>query len=257
MRDSRPSSAAPLAARRSPLVFGLSLILLISLTAALAGLGSWQVARLYWKEKLIARIESRVNAEPQPVPGRAEWPKINADDYEYRRVRVAGTLLHDKETQVYASTDLGPGYWVLTPISVADGTTVLVNRGFVPTDHRNPATRSAGNLPGEATVTGLLRLTEPEGTMIRSNIPSEDRWYSRDVAAIAEKRGLSNVAPYFIDADSTANPGGLPVGGQTQLVFANHHLGYAITWYALALMSLLATGYLIRTEWQARRGPGR
>jgi surfeit locus 1 family protein len=100
-----------------------------------------------------------------------------------------------------------------------------------------------------------LRLTEPEGTMLRSNFPADDRWYSRDVAAIAEKRGLSNVAPYFIDADETANPGGLPVGGQTQLVFSNHHLGYAITWYALALMSLIATGYLIRTEWQARSGP--
>jgi surfeit locus 1 family protein len=253
VRDSRPSSAAPFVRRRSPLAFGTSLLVLIAVTAALLGLGSWQVARLYGKQKLIARIESRVHAEPQAAPGPAEWPKIDAQGYEYRRIEIAGTFLNDKEAQVYAATDLGPGYWVLTPMKTAEGTMILVNRGFVPTDHRDPATRAAGNPGGETTVTGLLRISEPEGTLLRSNVPAEERWYSRDVEAIASARGLTDVAPYFIDADAAPNPGGLPVGGLTQLVFPNNHLAYAITWYVLALMSMAATAYLIRSEWQGRR----
>ena len=156
-----------------------------------------------------------------------------------------------------ASTELGPGYWVLTPLQILDGTLVLVNRGFVPTGRRDPATRKAGEIAGEATVTGLLRITELGGTLLRSNDPLSGRWYSRDVAAIAAARGLTDVAPYFIDADAAANAtsGGSdsPVGGLTVITFHNNHLIYAITWYALALMLAGGTAYVIRQEWRARR----
>ncbi|WP_332308531.1 SURF1 family cytochrome oxidase biogenesis protein [Sphingomonas sp. TDK1] len=59
---------------------------------------------------------------------------------------------------------------------------------------------------------------------MRTNQPSEDRWYSRDVLAIARARGLTFVAPFFIDADSTLNAGGWPVGGLTVISFPNNHL---------------------------------
>ena len=55
---------------------------------------------------------------------------------------------------------------------------------------------------------------------MRPNRPAEDRWYSRDIAAIAKARGLRNVAPFFIDADATPNTGGYPVGGMTVVVAA-------------------------------------
>ena len=123
---------------------------------------------------------------------------------------------------------------------------MLVNRGFVPskeTVHRPP--------PELATVTGLLRLTEPGGGFLRANDPAADRWYSRDVAAIAQARGLGPVAPYFVDADATANPGGFPVGGLTVVRFANNHLVYAVTWFILALMSFAGGAYVLY-DW--RRG---
>ncbi|MFC7554551.1 SURF1 family cytochrome oxidase biogenesis protein [Pseudoroseomonas wenyumeiae] len=91
---------------------------------------------------------------------------------------------------------------------------------------------------------------------MRSNDPAADRWHSRDVEAIAAARGLRDVAPFFLDADATPNPGGLPVGGLTVVSFPNSHLVYALTWYALALMLAGASAYLAREEWRARRRPG-
>ena len=106
------------------------------------------------------------------------------------------------------------------------------------------ASRAAGDLSGPVSVTGFLRISEPGGGFLRSNDPAGGRWYSRDVAAIAEAEGLAKVAPYFIDADTTPNPGGLPVGGLTVVSFRNSHLVYALTWFALAAMSATAS-YLI------------
>lgn len=179
---------------------------LILLAAALAALGTWQVERLAWKRDLIARVDQRVHAPPVPAPARADWNKVNATDDEYRRVTAVGTLANDKETLVYASTMLGPGYWVMAPLTLADGTSILVNRGFVPTDRRDQASRREGELSGPIEITGLLRMTEPKGSLLQSNDAATDRWYSRDIAAIAEKRGVSAAAPYFIDADASATP---------------------------------------------------
>ena len=103
---------------------------------------------------------------------------------------------------------------MLTPFETPDFT-LLVNRGFVPPDRRLRSTRIEGNPAGPVTITGLLRISEPGGGFLRSNDPKADRWYSRDVAAIASARALTRAAPYFIDADATANPGGYPVGGLT------------------------------------------
>ncbi|KAA1185453.1 SURF1 family protein [Rhizobium tropici] len=241
---------------RSTLALIIWVSLLLLLTALLIGLGTWQVKRLHWKLDLIARVDARVHAPAVQAPGPAQWAGINAENSEYRHVQASGTFLNDKETQVYASTTLGPGYWVLTPLKLADGTIVIINRGFVPTEKRNPGTRSDGRIGSETTITGLLRINEPKGTLLRSNVPAEERWYSRDVAAIAEARGLENVAPYFIDADDTKNPGGLPVGGLTQITFHNSHLVYAITWFALAVMTFGMAAYLIYVERRRARAAG-
>nr|WP_246548675.1 SURF1 family protein [Ancylobacter oerskovii] len=206
-----------------------------------AGLGAWQVQRLFWKLDLIERVEARIHADPAEAPATA-----SAAD-EYRRVRLAGHFLNDRETLVQAVTELGGGFWVLTPLVRDDGTTVLVNRGFVPPDRRDPASRAAGQVEAPVAVVGLLRLTEPGGGFLRHNDPAGERWYSRDVAAIAAARGLAGpVAPYFVDADATPVPGGMPVGGLTVVRFANNHFVYALTWFALAGMCVAAAVFLRR-----------
>ncbi len=204
---------------------------------ALAALGVWQLERRVWKHELIATVDARIDAAPVAAPGPDTWPAINAKRDAYRRVTATGVFRHDRETLVQAVTDRGAGYWVLTPLETP-GFTLLVNRGFVPTNRRDPETRAAGNVAGTAAVTGLLRVTEPGGAFLRTNDPAKDRWFSRDVAEIAKARGLARTAPYFVDADAKPSPGGYPVGGLSVVQFRDHHMVYALTWFALCALSL-------------------
>jgi surfeit locus 1 family protein len=118
---------------------------------------------------------------------------------------------------------------------MADGAIVVINRGFVPIELRDPATRAAGQVAGEVTVTGLVRAPERRGWFVPENEPAQNRWFLRDPAAIAAAHGLARVAPFYVDADGTENPGGWPRGGQTRLALPNNHLQYALTWFGLAL----------------------
>jgi surfeit locus 1 family protein len=212
-----------------------------AVVAGLVALGLWQLERRAWKLDLITRVDARLAATPVPAPGPDRWAALSPRDDAYTRVAATGRFLNDREAAVLAVTERGSGYWILTPLEAADFT-VLVNRGFVPTERRDPATRPEGQLEGLVTVDGLLRPTEPGGGFLRANDPAAGRWYSRDVAAITAARAVPGpVAPYFIDADATPNPGGLPVGGLTVVRFRNAHLSYALTWFGLAaLIAFLA-----------------
>lgn len=208
------------------------------LCAGFIALGSWQVQRRAWKHELIERVNSRVTGPAVSPPGRADWPKVSAARDEYRRLKLAGTWLVGHSTPVQAVTERGSGFWILSPLRTTDGGIVLVNRGFVLPEARDPAQRR-GCLPaGPVEVTGLLRVSEPGGGFLRHNEPASDRWFSRDVDAIAAKRELpDDVAPFFIDAEATPNaPPNCPVGGLTVVSFHDNHAVYALTWFALALM---------------------
>lgn len=230
------------------------------LFAGFLALGSWQVQRRAWKLDLIDRVEQRVHAPAVAAPGAAQWPQVSASNDEYRHVQLTGRFLHDRETLVQAVTELGSGFWVMTPLQQTDGNLVLVNRGFVPPEARDPAARGTPASTGTVNVAGLLRLSEPGGGFLRKNDPAAERWYSRDVQAIAVARGLAvgSVAPFFVDAE--ASPGGTagrstwPAGGLTVIAFHNSHLVYALTWYALAAMVAGAAWYAWRAD---RREAGR
>ena len=214
----------------------------ILLAAGLAAISVWQLQRRAWKLDLIARVEERVHAVATSAPGPERWADVSAATDEYRRVTATGEWLGDRTAFVRASTALGGGYWVVTPLARDNGTTILVNRGFVPADRRDPALWRPES-PGRVIVTGLLRLPEPGGTLLRSNDPESDRWFSRDVAGIAASRGLAGVAPYFIDAERVPGESGVPTAGLTVVAFSNNHLFYALTWGFLALMAAAGAIY--------------
>lgn len=206
----------------------------------LMGLGIWQVQRLAWKTDLIARVDARVAADPVPAPPPAEWAGLTAENAEYRRVSVGGEYRPDSDVLVQAVTERGAGFWVMTPLVTEDGWTVLVNRGFVAADRRDDRP-----LPqGPQAVTGLLRLSQPDGAFLRANDPDAGRWYSRDTQAIAATLGLPDVAPYFIDADRAGDA--QPIGGLTVIAFRNSHLTYALTWFAMAGGLLVLVAYALR-----------
>ncbi|HZG19348.1 MAG TPA: SURF1 family protein [Herbaspirillum sp.] len=261
-KESGAAQAAPVSRTKASL-------LLLTLLAGFfflvfAALGSWQVYRLQWKLDLIAKVDARVHAAPVSAPGPQEWPQVSAERDEYRRVSLSGRYLYSQTVAVQASTDLGSGSWLLTPLQLADGTLVLVNRGFVAASPLKLSVAGISDGPADrpVQVTGLLRMSEQGGGFLRSNDPSHNRWYSRDVAAIAQAHGLSQVAPYFVDADKASAEANAvvapdaqkPVGGLTVIAFHNSHLVYALTWYALALMSLGAGYWVIRDErrWRQR-----
>lgn len=243
--------------------------------AGFFALGTWQVKRLFWKLDLIERVDQRVHAVPVDAPGPASWPQLNADADAYRHVRIEGRFLYPLTSRVQALTELGSGFWLLTPLCRDDGNIVLVNRGFIASTLVQPnapvvsqagvCAKGQGAMPAAAsiTVTGLLRMSEPKGAFLHHNDPANDRWYSRDVPALALAHQLFHVAPYFIDADvadvatpavagASAGAAGTsfdhPLGGMTVISFPNNHLVYALTWYVLALMVALAFGWIARDE---------
>ena len=255
-----PEETTGVPRRSSPALWVALLLGGLFAFAGFVALGLWQVNRLAWKTDLIERVEQRQKAEPVAAPGPAEWDKLDAASAEYRRVLLRGRFAHELETLVQATTALGSGYWVLTPLRTEEGYWVLVNRGFVPPEMREPAARGQAAPTGTQTAAGLLRLSEPAGRMLQKNDPAAGRWYSRDVAAIAATRGLGSgehagaVAPYFVDvAANNDAPLDWPRPGLTVLHFTNNHLMYAITWFVLALMTAAALGYAIVAELRGQR----
>lgn len=215
--------------------------------AVLIGLGSWQMSRKAWKDALVAQIAERVKAEPVGLAAvmglfTASHADGVADVVEYKRLRVTGRFLHDREQYVYAPhPKLGPGYHVLTPFEVAGSAAtpiLIVNRGYVREDLRGRDTRAAGLVSGETAVTGLVRLQGEKGRFTPPNEPARNLWYWRDIPALgaaAVPKGDRQILPFVLDAEAEpANTGGWPMGGVTQVKLPNRHLEYALTWYGLA-----------------------
>lgn len=221
---------SPSRQRKIPFVLltfiGVVLLILLSL-------GTWQVKRLIWKQDLMARVDARAHAAPVPAP--REWAGLTADNSEYQRVTVTGTYQYQHQEYTQAVTELDGGYWVMTPLVDSSGKTYYINRGFIPASERAAFEKNIPADNGPVTVTGLLRLSQPS-VFLRRNEPALHRWYSRDVIVMGQQAGLSQVAPYFIDADRGTDPKALPVGGMTQITFPNNHLVYALTWYGLAVL---------------------
>jgi surfeit locus 1 family protein len=198
----------------------------------LAGLGIWQIERLHEKEALIANVERGLSAPPVPLGDALANGATNA---EWRHVRVTGHFLHDKELYIFSRGPLGAvGVDIVTPMVLADGGTVLIDRGFVPEALHQSATRQAAQVTGEVSLTGVLRLSREPGLFTPAPNAETRLWFVKDVPSMAKVAGLT-VPPIVVEADATPNPGGWPLGGQTRVEFPNDHLQYAVTWFGLAL----------------------
>lgn len=209
------------------------------------GLGVWQVQRLIWKNNL---IEARQTKSQASVLTRLP-ASFSAAEHAFRRARVAGTFLHDKELYLGARSRNGNlGFHVVTPLRLESGGHLLVNRGWIPTELKTPSLRAAGQLEGQVTVTGYLRGPQPPGWFTKDNKPEINMWYVMDVAAMARATGLPGVKPFYLEAEAVRVPGGFPIGGQTRLTLRNDHLQYALTWFSMAI-----AGMVIWYLWHRRR----
>ncbi|KFB10752.1 SURF1 family protein [Nitratireductor basaltis] len=238
------------ASRRANLIL---LSLALPALVVLLMLGTWQVKRLQWKETLVARIEERINAEPQPLE-RLDDLYRNGGDIDYRPVTLSGRFDHSRERHYLATLRGESGFQVHTPMALDAGDYIFVNRGFVPYDRKDPATRESGQMAGDVTIEGLARTasTHKPSFIVPDNDPQKNIFYWKDIDAMASSAGLSTdqVRDYYVDAGPQENAGGLPIGGVTRINLPNNHLQYAITWYglALALVGVLLVWFLRRDE---------
>jgi surfeit locus 1 family protein len=245
-----PTGAAAPAPGRFP---WLVAVLGLAAFVILIGLGTWQVQRLHWKEALIATIEARRTAAPLPL-AEIEARYRSTGDVDYTPVTVTGLFRHGGERHFLSTWKGQSGFFVYTPLELADGRFVFVNRGFVPYDLKDAAKRPDGQVEGEVTVTGLARnpLPQKPSSLVPDNDPGKNVFYWKDRDAMARSanlRAAAEIVPIFIDADATPNPGGFPVGGVTLIDLPNSHLQYAVTWYGLAA----ALAAIMGVAWWRRR----
>jgi surfeit locus 1 family protein len=216
--------------------------------ALLVGLGIWQLERKAWKENLIATLDRRLAAAPVALPPPRDWPHLTRKDSEFRRVAVHLDYLDRPHAFVWTGgsplrADLkAPGYFVFVPARIASGEIIVVNAGYVP-ERRYPWTN------GSADIVGYLRWPERPSWFVSEHDASASVWLVRDQHAMAQvKHWGDKVAPFYIDLESPVPPSGLPRPGPLVVKLRNAHLGYAITWFALA--AALAAVFIL---WAGKR----
>jgi surfeit locus 1 family protein len=230
-----------------------TVVVVLAALAILLSLGTWQVERLHWKEGLLADIAQRRAAPPVALSD-IEAIRKSGGDIEYRRVSVTGTFDHARERHFFATFGGQTGFYVYTPMTLADGRILFVNRGFVPYEMKDPKTRTAGEVADQQTVIGYarVRLGEKPSSIVPDNDLAKNIFYWKDLDAMASTTGIdaSKVVQFFVDADgSIVNPGGWPKGGVTQFDLPNSHLQYAVTWYGLAVaLVAVVVGMIFRRK---------
>ncbi|WP_369413560.1 SURF1 family protein [Caldovatus aquaticus] len=206
---------------------------------ALVALGTWQLQRLAWKTALLARLDAAAAAPAVPLETLASPPE------PYAKVSVRGRFLHDRAALLGAEVRGGRlGARLLTPLQrAAGGPALLVDRGWVPLAPDGAAPDPAARIArpeGEATVVGYVRPAQARDWLAAADDPARRRFFTFDPAAIGAVLGLPAVEPFGVVALADGAGGEtLPIPAAALPRPDNPHLGYAVTWYGLALALVL------------------
>ncbi len=201
--------------------------------AILIGLGIWQIQRLHWKEGILAEIDLRMAAPPGPLP---VAPDFAAD--RFRPVTVTGTTTGQELDVLTSDPDLGgPGYRIISGFVTDDDRRIMVDLGYIPQTAKldpRPAT--------PMTVTGNLNWPQEVDSFTPAPDPS-NIWFARDVTPMAA--ALTTEPIMVIAATVSPNDLGVTPLPIDSLGIPNDHLNYAITWFSLALVWAVMSGFLI------------
>ncbi|OAQ25494.1 SURF1-domain-containing protein [Linnemannia elongata AG-77] len=243
--------------RWGPVTIGLALCPIITF-----GLGTWQVQRLRWKVDLIENLEDRMSLDAIPLPRKVNLSAV--EDFEYRKVKVAGKFRHDQEILLGPRTrgDGQPGYFLITPFERTNGSKILVRRGWVPRDKKEQSTRLDGLPEGEVTLEGLLRSGEQKASsFVPENNPEKNEWYSLDLEAMAKQSDSQPVVVEMI-LDTPAHlikseliDKDIPVGRSPVVELRNHHKEYIVTWYSLCVATTAMLYILMRRPPAVKKSP--
>ncbi|CAH8682555.1 unnamed protein product [Schistosoma rodhaini] len=249
---------------------------LLVLPATAFALGYWQIHRRRWKIDLIAKINARIPAKPIQLPKNVdssiqlpEFTHISVRGYfDHSREVVIGprSLIEDfipskgygsewvvrsptKFTQANMARPSAPGYFIVTPFFLEDrpGTSILVNRGWVPYGARDPTIRPNGQVKGVVELSGYIRYQEKAPIrLFRSKIQpltcldyeNQNQHIRYPCRQIDQMSSDLKTLPIFVDADYESTTVGGPIGGQTRVVFRNEHASYIFTWFSLGTIGL-------------------
>ena len=221
--------------RRGGFPVGLTVFTAMAM-AILIGLGIWQLKRLAWKLDLLAHI-----AALQTAPARPAGPVLDdlarGRDVNFTRVKlVCPGLATAPFLELYGVSDDGIVSRLISACQVKGASygSVLVDRGFVPdTVKDRPPVDATAQAPVE--LVGVLRTPDKRTFVTPANELAANRWYSRDVPAMAKALGVQRPAPMFLFAETSANPGlKYPTPQPVPTEIPNRHLEYAWTWFGLA-----------------------
>lgn len=217
-----------------------SIFFLIAL-AILLSLGTWQVKRLSWKNDLIDIISSRVNLAAEALPDMEAWKHLKLEDVNYRKVEARGRFDNNEEIHIFTQVApgkakySGTGFWVITPFLLDSGGVVLVNRGFVPEKFKQKRTRLSTQVKGQQTIIGIIKTDQGTNYFTPDTDYKRNIWFTRNISAISNHLELKNAAPFLIALTKAENANLLPQPRDVKITLSNNHLGYAITWFGLAL----------------------
>jgi cytochrome oxidase assembly protein ShyY1 len=242
--------------------FGLFTLAMI---AVLIGLGFWQLQRRAEKHALITALDERLAVQPVALPSPSEWSSLRPAADEFRRVRLTAIIDPAKSGRVYSSGSAvrddisGPGKWEFMPAWLPGGGIVVVNIGFAQDPPPNsPAgatldTKFVVRIPPPQ-LTGYIRFPERAGMFTPNANVDQRLWFTRDHLAMARALGWDRdgktIAPFYIDLESPVLvPGVKP--GPLHVRLKDDHLQYAITWFGLAAVMVVAFGFWLRTQRRA------
>lgn len=214
-------------------------LLFIGALVTTVGLGTWQVARLQWKENLIGTIEhARTEApltEAQLPTTEEGWKEKN-----FWPVKLTGTwdsMIEYHLAPRYYQSKLG--YHLVQPLQLKDKRILLVNRGWIPADMKDIGLRPHSIGVGKETITGMIRYGDERNRFTPDNQMEKNVWFGRDVKAMADFYEVKNVQPAMIDLVGTVVKEKLPYPSDGAIRLRNDHLTYIITWYSIALSILV------------------
>ena len=197
----------------------------------LLALGTWQLDRLFQKEHLITERQAALKLPPVDLTSHTDVANLPVP----RRVTVAGRFQHTRELRVGPRSRRGRiGWQVITPLKLAGGRTVLVDRGWVPESKKDPGSRQETAVAGAVALAGFVQKSRKPGWFTPDNDPPKGNWYWVDPVAMATYLDMEDRFPFWIVAARQEINRGLPIGIDHLAMPANNHLQYAITWFGLA-----------------------
>ena len=224
------------------------LIVLLAALVTAAGtarLGVWQLERGAQKAALQATLDSRLNLPalgPLDLPADAQAVQTQL----HRRIELQGVWLPEFTVYLENRQMQGrPGFFAVTPLALADGTAVLVQRGWLPRDLRD-RTRVQAPRPATGPVRLQARIALPPARLydfdaaaagpIRQNL---------DVAAFALETRLKLRPCSVLELDDAPNPAGQAPSPDRLLrdwplpaADVHKHHGYAFQWFALSALTI-------------------